>query len=70
MIFANRLFRSSKGAPVLLIVLLAFGGLRIGVRPEEYVDLREPEVAVVTTDSLDERGTNSEMVLRALRKTV
>lgn len=55
---------------MLLIVLLAFGGLRIGVRPEEYVDLREPEVAVVTTDSLDERGTNSEMVLRALRKTV
>lgn len=37
---------------------------------EECVDLRDPDVAVVTIESLDERGTYSEAVLRVLRKTV
>jgi hypothetical protein len=72
---ANLLFKSSNGAPALLVVLPTsvlrsrptFGGLINKVRLD---DLREPEVAVVTIDSLEGRGMNSEMLLRALRKTV
>ncbi len=78
LIVANRLFKSSKGAPVLLIVLLTsaldnrptFGGLMIGVRVEESVDFRDLDVAVVTIESLDKRGAYSEAILRVLRKTV
>jgi hypothetical protein len=72
---ANLLFKSSNGAPVLLAILLTsvldnrftFGGL---IKEVRFDDLREPEVAVVTIDSLEGRAMYSEMVLRALRKTV
>lgn len=62
-IVANRLFKSSKGAPVLVVGLAVsmldnregFGGRSTGVRVEDCTDLRDPDVAVVVIDNFDER---------------
>jgi hypothetical protein len=78
LIVASRLFKSSKGVPVLPVGLAVsildsregFGRPSTGVRVEDWADLRDPDVAKVVIDNFDERGANSDMELRARRKTV